>query len=431
MQAEGEWGSSTLRGGRLMVAMVLASLALASAAEARTLVTLTFDDGSSDQYAVRPMLAEHGMRATFYVNSGQVGTSSYYMGWSQLDELYADGHEIGGHTLDHTEPGTQSADEQRADVCQDRANLLGRGFAATSFAYVFGTSNITQAVLQGCGYNSGQVTGGLRWGSGCLRCPLAETLPPEAPYFVRSAEIRSGDTGRQLAGYVADAEAAGGGWVVFPFNRVCDGCSRYGISAAELHDFLGRIKAMVATGDVQVGTVQQVLGGQLQPVPGGGPAGVTPPRPQAGSGISVVGRDTLRPIVVRLSVSPRRFALAPGRTALTAAVRRGTMLRYTLSEPARVRFRVQRAAAGRRVGRSCRRPTVRRRGARRCTRYLTVGSFSRTNPQLTNRVRFTGRIGARALRIGRHRIAAQAVDRAGNRSRTRAVDFTVVPGRTR
>ena len=37
------------------------------------IVSLNFDDGSFDQYAVRSILAEHSMRATFFVNSGAVG----------------------------------------------------------------------------------------------------------------------------------------------------------------------------------------------------------------------------------------------------------------------------------------------------------------------------------------------------------------------
>ena len=37
-----------------------------------TIVSLSFDDAHPSQYLVRPILLDHGMRATFYANSGIV-----------------------------------------------------------------------------------------------------------------------------------------------------------------------------------------------------------------------------------------------------------------------------------------------------------------------------------------------------------------------
>lgn len=46
-------------------------------------MTLTFDDGRQTQYSARGPLAAHGMRGTFYINSGLVAstTGDYYMTW--------------------------------------------------------------------------------------------------------------------------------------------------------------------------------------------------------------------------------------------------------------------------------------------------------------------------------------------------------------
>jgi hypothetical protein len=41
-------------------------------------------------------------------------------------------------------------------------------------------------------------------------------------------------------------------------------------------------------------------------------------------------------------------------------------------------------------------------------------------------VRFSGRIGRRALRPGRYRLAVRAVDAAGNRSAARSAAFRIV-----
>ena len=418
-------GAAMRRGGRLIAAVALAALVMAPAAEARTTVSFTFDDGSHDQLAAGTMLTAHGFRGTFYVNSAMVGSSSYYMNWDQLKQLYANGHEIGGHTLDHQDPATQSAEDQRQKVCQDRTNLLNQGFAATSFAYAFGTNNVTQAIVQGCGYNTGQVAGGLRWGSTCTRCPRAETLPPEDPFYLRTAEIRTGMTSAQLAGWITEVEKAGGGWLIFPFNRVCDDCGKYSTSPAQLDDLLKRVKSMVQAGDVRVETVQQVMGGELQPVPEGTTStGAAPPAPPRGSGITVAGRDTVAPIIAWLEMSRKRFRVSSATTALTAAVRRGTSIRVVLSEPGLAQFRVARVVRGRRLNGRCVATTTLKRG-KRCNAFKTVGTFSRTE-QLTHRVKFSGRIGRKALRRGRYRLFVQATDRAGNRSKVRSVPFRIV-----
>lgn len=46
-----------------------------------------------------------------------------------------------------------------------------------------------------------------------------------------------------------------------------------------------------------------------------------------------------------------------------------------------------------------------------------------------NRLRFTGRIGRRALRPGRYRLLVRATDAAGNRSKLRRRGFRVVRSR--
>ncbi|HNN13592.1 MAG TPA: polysaccharide deacetylase family protein, partial [Anaerolineales bacterium] len=84
----------------------------------RTLVSLTFDDGDADNYLVRLILASNDLHATFYVVSGFTGTDGY-MSRQQLGDLYADGNEIGGHTLSHTKLTDVSGADLRREICQD------------------------------------------------------------------------------------------------------------------------------------------------------------------------------------------------------------------------------------------------------------------------------------------------------------------------
>ena len=86
------------RASKLALAFCLLAAAGAAPARAATVVSLTFDDGQATQYAVKAPLASHNMDATFFLNSSKVGTSSFYMTWTQATALASDGNEIGGHT---------------------------------------------------------------------------------------------------------------------------------------------------------------------------------------------------------------------------------------------------------------------------------------------------------------------------------------------
>ena len=130
---------------------------------------------------------------------------------------------------------------------------------------------------------------------------------------------------------------------------------------------------------------------------------------------STPGADLTAPVVSRVTVS---------KTAFTA--RRGAMIRYTLSEPAAVTVLVERAAAGRRVGRACRAVTARTRGARPCRRFVPTGTVRSDGVADANRLALRKRVGGRALRSGRHRLVVTAIDAAGNGGAARPRAFRVL-----
>lgn len=145
--------------------------------------------------------------------------------------------------------------------------------------------------------------------------------------------------------------------------------------------------------------------------------------------------DTRRPIVAGLKLSRKRFAVGRRATAEIASteavragrkVRSGTTISYRLSEDADVTFTVQRRAAGRRVGRSCRRPSRRNANRRKCRRYVTVAAFVRTQTVGLRRVAFSGKVGRRRLSPGKFRLGVEARDPSGNRSRRQFASFTII-----
>ena len=152
-----------------------------------------------------------------------------------------------------------------------------------------------------------------------------------------------------------------------------------------------------------------------------------PPGGQGPGGGAAI--DTIAPLLSSASLTNTTFAVRPRGAAevpVAARAKRGTVFRYTLSEDARVVFTIERATIGRRVGGSCRMPTSANRSRRRCTRYVRAGRFAKQSATGANRHRFSGRIGRRSLRPGKHRAMLTATDAAGNRSTSRRLGFTVV-----
>ncbi|MBA3736248.1 MAG: chitobiase/beta-hexosaminidase C-terminal domain-containing protein [Actinobacteria bacterium] len=212
----------------LFACLIGTLLAPAVAAAGPTIVSLTFDDGTADQYTTRTALAQNSLHATFFVNSNLIGSSSSFMTWDQLSGLSADGNEITGHTLDHVDLTSVSTTEATRQVCDDRQALISRGFSVTDFAYPYGASNSTvESIVRGCGYKSARRAWGLcTVGLMPPNCNdvVAEPVPPRNTWGIASAGVHAVNTLADIEGAVTRAENAGGGWVVLLFHHVCDGC---------------------------------------------------------------------------------------------------------------------------------------------------------------------------------------------------------------
>ncbi len=184
------------------------------------------------------------------------------------------------------------------------------------------------------------------------------------------------------------------------------------VRAGAAPDHLGY--AVVDSGQ---GNARQVYAVPLAPAPAPTPPRGTSPgdgTPQTPPGAPAISAPSLT-----------RSAFCVGRRC--PGSRRGTTVRFALSKPARVRLRIDRRVAGRRDGDRCRRPTRRNRNARRCSRYVKVGGFSRPGTAGANRVRFSGKIGNRALRRGRYRLTITAIDANSARSAPKRISFRVHP----
>jgi len=173
----------------------------------------------------------------------------------------------------------------------------------------------------------------------------------------------------------------------------------------------------VTDGDLD-GTARRDIGAfeHAGPLPVDSPAPVGGEQPRTGSEsqpasapepVPPAAADSQAPQISGFRSSRKVFAVGRARTAV-AAIARGTTLRYTLSEAAKVTIKIQRDHT--------------RRPAGKLTRSARNGA---------NALKFSGRIGARALKPGRYTLVITAVDAAGNRSAANAVRVRVLAGRGR
>jgi peptidoglycan/xylan/chitin deacetylase (PgdA/CDA1 family) len=247
----------------------------------KTVVTFAWGGGLADQMPSLPMFRKYGMHATYFVASGlvcflsqaQCQKASPYLTLPDVREIAADGNEIGGLSVTHQQLNTMPVAEAKREICDDRSTLMRWGFRPTDFAYPFALVNPElEALTQECGYNSGLGTGTLRGADRCDSCPIAETIPPQNAYNVRTpVEVNSVNTTwipRTYESIVTDAQKHGGGWIIFTLHDICKTDCSLGTSPAILGAVLKWLRGQEAH-NVRVETMSQVIGGPLRPAVAG------------------------------------------------------------------------------------------------------------------------------------------------------------------
>ena len=252
-------------------------------------VSLTFDGGRSSQREAARILADHQLRATFFVNSGFIGAADF-LNQEDLHRLAEQHHEIGGYTVTLADLTAVEPGEAQRQVCSDRATLSEWGFKVTSFAYPFGASSPTaEEIVSGCGYNSARGQDRIRSPYSCESCAPAETVRPEDPFNTRAtAEVGRDWTLQGLQQTVEQAEAAGG-WLQLAFYDIDDSGSPLSITPALFEQFAAWLDARTAQGTMGVRTVHEVIGKVAKPVvpgadaPPAGPGRQRPAESRAGN----------------------------------------------------------------------------------------------------------------------------------------------------
>ncbi len=204
-----------------------------------TVVSLTFDDGLRDQYALRTLLPAYHLTATLYANSGLLANAGYpgRMSLSALYDLAQHGVEIGGHSTHHPDLAALPTVTAQQEICGDRDQLRAWGFEVVSFAYPSSSSDrAVRRIPARCGYLSARSVGGVV----CRGCTSAERYPPRHRYSLRTpdgVEWRTPLSELKREVVVAERSAATTGvpsWLIFNFHHICDRCNKYATTQENL-----------------------------------------------------------------------------------------------------------------------------------------------------------------------------------------------------
>ncbi len=120
-------------------------------------VVITFDDGYDDNYTnAFPTLKDFGFIGTFFVITGLADSNAYgYLTWDQIQEMAANGMEIGSHSVDHRfNLGSMPKSVQWEEIKPAYDDLLQHlPNQPPVFAYPSGSYNATTvSLLQQLGY---------------------------------------------------------------------------------------------------------------------------------------------------------------------------------------------------------------------------------------------------------------------------------------
>jgi peptidoglycan/xylan/chitin deacetylase (PgdA/CDA1 family) len=194
----------------------------------RGVMSLSFDDFPVSAWTeAGPVLAQHGVKATYYVAGGLCGASNLDLPQfevTHLEQLLEAGHEIGCHTFEHTSVLGMSAEALNASLEQNARWVAERldGHRMTTFAYPFGDWSVGAKRVIAERFACGR---GVRDGVNAGRSD-------------RAGLLAIGLEARRLAAYDLEALAAEAaarrGWLIVYGHDVSDRPTEYGCRPEDL-----------------------------------------------------------------------------------------------------------------------------------------------------------------------------------------------------
>lgn len=203
----------------------------------RPVVSFTFDDFPRSAWTEGgPILARHGVAATYYASLGLAGTegaSGRNFTPEDLREVVAAGHELGCHTHAHS-PAWETEPAEFEDSVRRNAASLGACLPGVRFRTLSYPISPPRAATK---RRMGRVFDCCRGGGQTHNAGVIDLNCLHA-FFLEQA----GGEASSLAAAIA-ASAAGGGWLILATHDVTDRPSRFGVTPARLDHALRLARA--------------------------------------------------------------------------------------------------------------------------------------------------------------------------------------------
>lgn len=203
-------------------------VAAVTIAPSRGVFSLSFDDIPATAWTeAGPILARHGVRATYYVCGGLAGKRNMDRDQFTVDHLqalHAAGHEVGCHTFGHTSALRMDVEALRLSLDANAAWVAERldGHRMTTFAWPFGDATVGAKRHVRARFDLGR---GVRDGINAGR---------EDRGLIKSIGLER----RRLPGYDLEAlmaeTAANRGWLTAYGHDVSDAPTDYGCTPDQL-----------------------------------------------------------------------------------------------------------------------------------------------------------------------------------------------------
>ncbi len=220
----------------------------------------------------------------------------------------------------------------------------------------------------------------------------------------------------------------GEGHALAVFDRLAPASDPRGLFAGGSFTSAGGDTQARSVARFSLASITPVATPTVTPSPQAAPTPTPVPTPIAAVPTATPRIDTTAPTITALRLSRTTFRAAPSGAPFRAArAAIGADVSFTLSEPGKVRFTIDRSGTGRKVKGKCVKTSSANRRRPRCERWIAVkGSFTVAGKKGTNRIELRGRIGGRTLKPGRYRLNASEIDLAGLASRTKRTAFKIV-----
>lgn len=218
----------------------------------RPIVSITDDDSYSSYYNNGlPVLQKYGLTATDYIISGYINNDPAYMTSAMVKGLYAAGHEIGSHTVDHPDLTTLGATKMDSELKNSQASLQKLlGVPVADYAAPYGT------------YNQQVTTDAQKYYQSYRTTQAGYNAKNNLdPYHLMVQNVISTTTTADIQSWLVEAKATNT-WLILVYHQVDPA-----LSAGEYNtypsDFDSQMSAIKASG-LPVETVSQALA-ELEP----------------------------------------------------------------------------------------------------------------------------------------------------------------------